>query len=203
MNSAPASQPHQDQQPSLVRGLGLLDSVLLIVGGIIGSGIFLTAGSVAGQVRRPALFIAIWAVGGAITMLACFAFAELGAMFPQAGGQYVYLREAYGDLPGFLYGWMNFAVSGPGTIAALAVAFAEYFGALWPALESHAAVAHFGRWTLTRGDLVAVGAMTLLTVTNILGVRRGATVQNIATWMKFAAVAAFVTLGLTLGKGTW
>ncbi len=189
--------------PGLLRRLSLLDSVLLIVGGIIGSGIFLTAGPIAAEVRRPELFLLIWLAGGLISLLACFAFAEMGSMFPQAGGQYVYLREAYGELPAFLYGWMNFSVTGPGTIAALAVGFAEYLGALWPVVAAHAPVAHVGRWTLTRGDLMAVTAIALLTTVNLFGVRRGATVQNIATWMKFAAVALFVGLGVTLGRGSW
>ncbi len=200
---SPTSQQAGQPCPTLVRGLGLLDCVLLIVGGIIGSGIFLTAGPIAAQVRRPAQFVAIWIVGAAVTMLACFAFAELGAMFPQAGGQYVYLREAYGELPGFLFGWMNFAVSGPGTIAALAVAFAQYFGALWPGLALHSGVAHVAGWTLTRGALVAVGAIAVLTAVNAFGVTRAAVVQNVATWMKFAAIAVFVTLGFVLGKGSW
>jgi APA family basic amino acid/polyamine antiporter len=190
-------------RPGLVRELSLLDAVLLIVGGIIGSGIFLTAGPIAGEVRRPLLFILIWAVGGGITLLACFAFAELGAMFPEAGGQYVYLREAYGKLPAFLYGWMIFTVSAPGTIAALAVGFAEYVGALWPALAAHAPLARLGRLTLTRGDLVALAAIALLTMTNIFGVRRGAVVQNIATWMKFAAAAVFIAVGTAVGHGSW
>ncbi|MFB3814873.1 MAG: APC family permease [Terriglobales bacterium] len=187
----------------LVRSLSLLDAVLLIMGGIIGSGIFLTAGRIALEVRRPALFILVWVVGGLITMLACFAFAELGAMYPQAGGQYIYLREAYGELVGFLFGWMNFAVGGPGTIAALAVGFAEYCGAMWPALGAHDVLLQMGRSTLTGANLLAITAVLLLTVANIFGVRRGATVQNIATWMKFAAIALFVGLGVAFGNGTW
>jgi APA family basic amino acid/polyamine antiporter len=205
--TAPATPPPQPEsavaRPELVRELSLLDTVLLIVGGIIGSGIFLTAGPIAAEVRRPVLFILIWAIGGGITLLACFAFAELGAMFPEAGGQYVYLREAYGELPAFLYGWMIFTVSAPGTIAALAVGFAEYLGALWPVLTAHAPIVRLGRLPLTRGDLVAMGAIALLTTTNIFGVRRGAMVQNIATWMKFAAAAVFIALGTAIGHGTW
>src|SRR3954469_16843718 len=117
-------------EPTLVKGLSLLDAVLMLVGGVIGSGIFLTAGQIATSLRRPDVFILIWIAGGAISLLACFAVAELGGMFPQAGGQYVFLREAYGELPAFLYGWMIFAVVQTGTIAALAVGFAQYFCAV-------------------------------------------------------------------------
>ncbi|HEY6250086.1 MAG TPA: amino acid permease, partial [Candidatus Angelobacter sp.] len=93
------------QPAKLIRGLSLLDSILLLASGIIGSGIFLTAADVAKNTRTPVLFLSIWVIGMVITMLACFAFAEMGAMFPEAGGQYVYLREAYGEFVAFLYGW--------------------------------------------------------------------------------------------------
>src|SRR4030095_16629469 len=102
---------------------------MLLGGVVIGSGIFLTAGTIASSVRNPTLFVLVWVAGGAISLLACFAVAELGGMYPQAGGQYVFLREAYGELPAFLYGWMIFAVVQTGTIAALAVGFGIYFGA--------------------------------------------------------------------------
>lgn len=190
-------------QPTLVRGLSLLDSVLLLAGGIIGSGIFLTAGQIADQVRRPGLFLLVWVAGGIISLLACFAFAELGSMFPSAGGQYVYLREAYGEFWAFLYGWMNFAVSGAGTIAALAVGFAQYFGTLVPAFSPHRAYIRIAGWTLHGADIAAVTAIALLTIINVFGVRRAAVLQNIATFLKFAAIAAFVGLGFIIGKGSW
>ncbi len=199
----PASGSTPVPKPTLVRTLSLFDSVLLLAGGVIGSGVFLTAGQIAEQVRRPGLFLLVWVAGGIISLLACFAFAELGSMFPKAGGQYVYLREAYGEFWAFLYGWMNFAVSGAGTIAALAVGFAEYFGTLVPAVSTHIAVAHIGAFTISRGQLVAAAAITVLTFVNIFGVRRAATVQNIATGLKFAAIVAFVLLGFAIGKGSW
>ncbi len=194
---APAAEPH------LVRGLSLLDSVLLIVGGVIGSGIFLTPGEIATALPRPALFLLIWVAGGVITLLACFAFAELGAMFPEVGGQYAYIREAYGEAPAFLYGWMLFTVGGTGTVATLAVAFAEYFGAMLPGINVHRAVLSIAGWSFTRGHLVALIAIAVLTITNIFGLRRGATLQNVATFLKFGAIAAFVALGLLVGKGSW
>src|SRR5262249_32259225 len=152
-----------------------------------------------------------------ITMLACFAFAEMGAMFPEAGGQYVYLREAYGDFVAFLYGWMIFTVSVGGTVAALGAGFAEYIGKLFPALAANhvvlairfpgISVGHYVSpvyiFTITREHLVALAAIAFLTLVNIFGVRRGAVLQNVATWAKFAAIGALVVLGLTVGKGSW
>src|SRR5919206_5014726 len=122
-------------QPSLIRGLTLLDSVLLLVSGIIGSSIFLTAKDIAGPLPQPMLFLLVWVLGAVISMFACFAFAELGSMFPDSGGQYVYLRETYGDLVAFVYGWMLFAVANGGTIAALSVASAAYIGEIFPILS--------------------------------------------------------------------
>jgi APA family basic amino acid/polyamine antiporter len=187
----------------LVRELSLLDSVLLLASGIIGSGIFLTAKDIAGNTRSPLLFLSIWVIGGVITMLACFAFAEMGAMFPEAGGQYVYLREAYGEFVAFLYGWMIFTVSVGGTIAALGAGFSLYIGKVFPALQAGQAVWTVGSFTLTRRHLVAVAAIAIQTLVNIYGVRRGAILQNVATWAKFAAIGVFVLFGLALGKGSW
>src|ERR1700726_5334855 len=119
----PPSKDTQTQaQPTLVRGLSLLDSVLLLAGGIIGSSIFLTAKDIAVPLPHPTLFMLVWVMGALISMCAAFAFAELGSMFPDSGGQYVYLREAFGDLVAFLYGWMLVAVANGGRIAALSVA---------------------------------------------------------------------------------
>jgi basic amino acid/polyamine antiporter, APA family len=197
------AQQSASRGPSLVRGLSLLDSVMLMVGGIIGSGIFLTAGQIASAVHKPLYFLGVWLVGGLISLLACFAFAEMAAMYPEAGGQYVYLREAYGEFPAFLYGWMIFTVGQSGTIAALAVGFAEYFGAILPFASAHQPVLNILGWTLTRGHLVSTGAIILLTIINILGLKRGSALVNAATWAKFAAVGIFVLLGLAIGKGSW
>jgi APA family basic amino acid/polyamine antiporter len=194
----------QPAQPAkLVRKLSLLDSILLLAGGIIGSGIFLTAQDVALNTRTPWLFLTVWALGLLITLPAALAFAEMGAMFPDAGGQYVYMREAYGEFVAFLYGWMIFTVSIGGTIAALAAGFSLYIGSMFPALSADRALATIGHFTLARGHLVAIGAIALQTLINIFGVRSGAILQNIATWTKFTAIAAFVLLGLSLGKGSW
>jgi basic amino acid/polyamine antiporter, APA family len=208
-----------DAEPTLVRGLSLLDSVLLLVSGIIGSSIFLTAKDIAGPLPQPVLFLLVWVLGGLISLCACFAFAELGSMFPDSGGQYIYLREAYGDLIAFLYGWMLFAVANGGTIAALSVASAAYTGqvfplvsqehivatlhVLWPALANgHLALGSAGI-ALTRAHLFALLLIAILTYVNVVGLRWGALLQNVSTWTKFTAMAAFVVLGFVIGKGHW
>lgn len=191
------------QQPSLVRGLSLLDSVLLLVSGIIGSSIFLTAKDIAGPLPNPALFFLVWVLGGVISLCACAAFAELGSMFPDSGGQYIYLREAYGDLVAFLYGWMLFAVANGGTIAALSVASAAYMGSIIPAIsQQHVMFSPVGI-PFTRAHAVGLLLIAILTYVNVVGLRWGALLQNVSTWTKFAAMAAFVVLGFAIGKGHW
>jgi APA family basic amino acid/polyamine antiporter len=199
----PDTEQQSGDKPSLVRGLSLLDSVLLLVSGIIGSSIFLTAKDIAGPLPQPVLFLLVWVLGGVISMFACFAFAELGSMFPDSGGQYVYLREAYGDLPAFLYGWMLFAVANGGTIAALAVASAAYMGEIVPFISQQHVVWSAAGITLTRAHLVGLGLIVVLTWVNVVGLRWGALLQNVSTWTKFAAMAAFVGLGFAIGKGNW
>jgi APA family basic amino acid/polyamine antiporter len=206
---APAAEPPPSNshstpvQPTLVRGLSLLDSVLLLVGGIIGSSIFLTAKDIAGPLPHPVLFLLVWGLGGMISMCACFAFAELGSMFPEAGGQYVYLREAYGDLPAFLYGWMLFSVANGGSIAALAVGSAAYLGGIIPAISQAHVVLSVAGIVLTRAHIMALILIAAVTWINVVGLRRGALLQNVATWAKFGAMAAFVILGFAIGKGDW
>jgi APA family basic amino acid/polyamine antiporter len=198
-----AADPTRPAQPTLVRGLTLLDSVLLLVSGIIGSSIFLTAKDIAGPLPQPMLFLLVWVIGGVISLFGCVAFAELGSMFPESGGQYVYLREAYGDLIAFLYGWMLFSVANGGTIAALSVAAAAYTGRVFPIVsQEHVIVSLFGI-TLTRAHVFGLFLIALLTYVNVTGLRWGALLQNLSTWTKFAAMAAFVLLGFAVGKGDW
>ena len=191
------------EKPALIRGLSLLDCLLLLVGGIIGSSIFLTAKDIAGVLPNPLLFLGVWVLGALISLFACFAFAEMGAMFPDSGGQYVFMREAYGDLVAFLYGWTMFAVVNGGSIAALSVASASYLGLVVPALSSEHVVLKLGVFTLTRVDVFALVSILFVTWVNVVGLRQGAMLQNLATWAKFAAMAAFILLGFTIGKGSW
>jgi len=198
----PAAQS-QGEKPSLVRGLGLLDSVLLLVSGIIGSSIFLTAKDIATPLPQPVLFLLVWVLGALISLCACFAFAELGSMFPDSGGQYIYLREAYGDLVAFLYGWMLFAVANGGSIAALSVAAAAYSGQVFPVVSQDHVVFALGSVVLTRAHLFALLLIAILTYVNVVGLRWGALLQNVSTWTKFTAMAAFVLLGFAIGHGHW
>src|SRR6266446_6055136 len=207
MDSATVSPPTESQssssQPTLVRGLSLLDSVLLLVSGIIGSSIFLTAKDIAGPLPQPMLFLLVWVIGGVVSLFGCVAFAELGSMFPESGGQYVYLREAYGDLVAFLYGWMLFAVANGGTIAALSVASAAYTGQVFPIVSQEHIVLQLAGITITRAHVFGLLLIAILTYVNVVGLRWGALLQNLSTWTKFAAMAAFVVLGFAIGKGNW
>ena len=191
------------QKPGLVRGLSLLDSVLLLVSGIIGSSIFLTAKDIAGPLPNPTLFFLVWVLGGVISLCACVAFAELGSMFPDSGGQYIYLREAYGDLVAFLYGWMLFAVANGGTIAALSVASAAYMGNIIPAISQDHVIFSLAGMPFTRAHAVGLALIVILTYVNVVGLRWGALIQNVSTWTKFIAMSAFVVLGFAIGKGHW
>jgi basic amino acid/polyamine antiporter, APA family len=200
---SPAPTESPSEKPSLLRGLSLLDSVLLLVSGIIGSSIFLTAKDIAGPLPHPFWFFLVWILGGAISLCACTAFAELGSMFPDSGGQYIYLREAYGDLVAFLYGWMLFAVANGGTIAALSVASAAYMGNIIPAISQQHVVFTVVGIAFTRAHSVGLLLIAILTYVNVFGLRWGALLQNISTWTKFTAMAAFVFLGFTIGNGHW
>ncbi len=209
-----ATAAPEQQNAQLSRVLSLKDAVLLVIGGIIGSGIFITSNTVAAALPSPAWFLAIWAAGGAVCYMAALAFAELGAMYPEAGGQYVYLREAFGDVAAFLYGWMMFIAGSTAGISTLTVGFAEYLNQVVPMNASAAVLTVPGftwksghvlgvTWHLTRGDLVAVAAIVALTAINIVGVKRAAHFQNGATWLKYLALAVFVVLGFAIGKGSF
>src|SRR5208283_241642 len=207
MNTPPASLATEaetsGEQPSLVRGLGLLDSVLLLVSGIIGSSIFLTAKDIAGPLPNPTLFFLVWVLGGGISLCACVAFAELGSMYPDSGGQYIYLREAYGDLVTIIYGWMLFAVANGGSIAALSVAAAAYMGNIIPAISQQHVIFSLAGMPFTRAHAVGLLLIAILTYVNVFGLRWGALLQNVSTWTKFAAMVVFVVLGFAIGKGHW
>ena len=183
------SQPATTPSEGLAKALTLTDAILLLVGGVIGSGIFLTAGQIAASVKRVDAFILIWVAGGLISLLACLSVAELGGMFPTSGSQFVFLREAYGELPAFLYGWITVAAGQTGAAAAIAVGFATYLASLLPALVPYT-------------KAVAIAAIALVTVINIFGVKQGSVLVNIATWAKYAGMAALVVFGFALGKGS-
>jgi APA family basic amino acid/polyamine antiporter len=217
--SEPASAGFQQR-------LGLFDATMLVAGSMIGSGIFIVSSEIARDVGTSGWLMAVWVVAGVMTVLGALSYGELAAMMPHAGGQYVYLREAYSPLWGFLYGWTLFLVIQTGTIAAVGVAFAKFLGVLVPALgtdpkagarvlfehwnavpEFHftgkAAAQGWLTWSdrlfqVTAGQGVAVGIVVLLTAVNCLGVREGKWVQNLFTVAKTLALGLLIVLGLTV-----
>ncbi len=187
------------------RGLGLFDATMVVIGSMIGSGIFIVSADIARLVGSPAWLLAAWVVTGVLTMAAALSYGELAAMMPRAGGQYVYLREAFSPLWGFLYGWTLFLVIQTGTIAAVAVAFARFLGVLWPTIaEDHYLLAPVHLTTgyaisLSTAQLVGVLLIALLTWTNTRGIEYGRVVQNIFTVAKTGALIALIGIGLALG----
>jgi basic amino acid/polyamine antiporter, APA family len=180
----------------LLRALGAWDGALITIGAVVGTGIFLTTSDMARVLPHPGLILLVWLMGGLLAVAGALTYAELGVLFPRAGGIYDFLKEAYGPLWGFLYGWASFLVIMTGGIAALAVGFGEYLGSFFPFLStSHILVsAPIGpwRWTLSGGQLAGVGAILSLTVVNQLGVKEGALVQNGLTLLKLGGIAAFL-----------
>jgi basic amino acid/polyamine antiporter, APA family len=187
------------------RGLNLFDSTMVVVGSMIGSGIFIVSADMARNVGAPGWLLAAWIVAGILTVVGALSYGELAAMMPRAGGQYVYLREAFSPLWGFLYGWTLFLVIQTGTIAAVAVGFARYFGVLWPwVAEDHYLIApvHLSAGyalSLSTTQLVGILLIALLTWTNTRGLEYGRIVQNVFTTAKIGAVVGLVAVGLILG----
>ncbi|MBI4719647.1 MAG: amino acid permease [Chitinivibrionia bacterium] len=193
-----------NSKPHLLRVLGPLETITILVGSVIGSGIFLVPNTIAAQVGSFGLIIAVWLVSGLLTLFGALSYAELGGMIPHAGGQYAYLREAYGKLPAFLFGWTEFLVIKAGSIAAVAVAFALYFGYFIP--ESVQPLYHKTVYLLSFPiedagvKLVAIACILVLSIVNYLGVRFGGWVQNIFTFLKVGALAGLIGLVFILGR---
>jgi basic amino acid/polyamine antiporter, APA family len=200
MNDIPRKETHSDDASvGFRRELGLLSSTMIVVGSMVGSGIFIVSADVARTVGSPGMLLLAWLVTGAVTLIAALSYGELAGMMPHAGGQYVYLREAYNPLTGFLYGWTLFLVIQSGTIAAVAVAFAKFTAVFVPALgEKQVLFSAFGRH-LTAAQLVAVASVAVLTAVNLRGIREGKIVQDVFTVLKIGALLAVIVLGLTLG----
>ena len=179
-----SDRPAEARPPGLVRRLGLFDATMLVMGGIIGSGIFVTPAEVAQHVAAPLLIVGVWLLGGLVALAASFVYAELAARRPEVGGQYAYLRDAYGPMPAFLYGWALLLVIQSGGMAAVAITFARYFGNLvqLPLPDSG----------------VAVTVLALLTLINCLGVKSGSNVQSGLMLLKILAIAMLVAVGLLL-----
>jgi APA family basic amino acid/polyamine antiporter len=206
---------HTHQDKDLVKGLGLTSATMLVMGSMIGSGIFIVSAEISREVTSPALLIAAWLVTGFLTIVGALTYGELAAMMPRAGGQYVYLRESLGPLWGFLYGWTLFLVIQTGTIAAVGVAFGKFLGIFWPAISSSHWIVHIWKVPkfpigpmvlggmdvgLNTQNLVAILVVVALSIINIFGVKTGAMIQNIFTAAKVSALLGLVLFGIFLGR---
>ncbi|HSD31359.1 MAG TPA: amino acid permease [Gemmatimonadales bacterium] len=184
-----AAVPSRVPEPQLKRQLSLLDATMINVGTIIASAIFLVPKDIAGQLPVSSLAVGVWIVGGLVSLLGALCIAELAAAYPEAGGQFAYLREAYGPVWGYLYGWGSSLIINPASVAAISVGFARYLAEFVP-LDG------------TGIKLVAVGSTVALTVLNCLGVRLGAMTQNVLTFIKVAIVAALIVAAFALPGGS-
>jgi len=206
---------HTHQDKELVKGLGLTSATMLVMGSMIGSGIFIVSAEIAREVNSPALLIGAWLLTGFMTIVGALSYGELAAMMPRAGGQYVYLREALGPLWGFLYGWTLFLVIQTGTIAAVGVAFGKFLGVFFPSVSSTHWIVHFWKVPqitlgpmvlgnmdvgLNTQNLVAILLVVALSVINIFGIKTGAIIQNIFTFAKVSALFGLVLLGIFIGR---
>src|SRR5271169_642360 len=195
-----ASKPRE-----LNRSLGLFDSTMIVAGSMIGSGIFIVAGEMAREVGSAGWMLLAWVIAGVLTMAAALSYGELAAMMPQAGGQYVYLREAFSPLWGFLYGWTLFLVIQTGTIAASSVGFSRYLGVLWPQIaETNYIIRPIHilptyAISLSTAQLVALVVITFLTWANIKGLKYGKGVQNVFTTMKLGSLLGVIGIGILIG----
>src|SRR6202165_3751274 len=189
---------------------------MLVMGSMIGSGIFIVSAEIARAVDSPALLIGAWVVAGFMTIVAALSYGELAAMMPRAGGQYVYLREALGPMWGFLYGWTLFLVIQTGTIAAVGVAFGKFLGVFFPSVSSshwllkigHVPTLRLGSIAvgnmdigLTTANLAAIVIIAIVTAINIFGVKTGALVQNIFTTTKAVSLLGLIVIGFSVGGG--
>ena len=189
-------------QPEFKRGLGLLDSTMIVIGSMIGSGIFIVSADIGRIVGAPGYLLLVWLITGVMTMIAALSYGELAGMMPHVGGQYAYLREAYNPFIAFLYGWALFLVIQTGTIAAVAVAFAKFTGVLIPWFSEKNILFSVGKFQITAAQILAILSVILLTSVNMRGLQEGKIVQNIFTFTKIIALLGFVFLALFVGQNT-
>lgn len=185
-------------QDEFKKELGLLDGTMLVVGSMIGSGIFIVSADIARQVGSTGWLILIWLLSGIITMIAAVSYGELSAMFPNAGGQYVYLKEAYNKLIAFLYGWSFFAVIQTGTIAAVGVAFSKFTAYLIPAVSDENILYEIGSFKLNVAQIVSIVTIIFLTYLNTRGVKNSKILQTILTIIKILSISGLIIFGFTL-----
>ena len=206
---------HSQQDQELVKALGLTSATMLVMGSMIGSGIFIVSAEIGREVGSPALLIGAWLITGFMTIVAALSYGELAAMMPRAGGQYVYLREALGPLWGFLYGWTLFLVIQTGTIAAVGVAFGKFLGVFVPSISSthwllhlwKVPPIHVGSMVLgnmevgiNTQNLMAILLVIFLSIVNIFGVKTGAAIQNVFTAAKVSALLGLAAFGFAFGR---
>ena len=204
--AAEVAETEQQTREGFIRGLGLLDSTMIVAGSMIGSGIFIVSADIARQVGSPGWLLVVWLITGFLTIVGALSYGELAAMMPKAGGQYVYLREAYSPFWGFLYGWTLFLVIQTATIAAVAVAFARYSGLLFPAISETNYLIEPIRigsssyaFSLSTAQLLGILMIALLTWMNTRGLKLGKFVQNTFTFAKTGSLIALIVLGLIVG----
>ncbi|HEU0126222.1 APC family permease [Flavobacterium sp.] len=188
----------ENDQEHFKRELGLLDGTMLVVGSMIGSGIFIVSADIARQVGSAGWLTLIWLISGLITIIAAVSYGELSAMFPKAGGQYVYLKEAYNKLIAFLYGWSFFAVIQTGTIAAVGVAFSKFAAYLYEPLSDENILYELGSFKLNAAQLVSIFTIVLLSYINSRGVKNGKILQTVLTIIKILSLVGLIVFGLTL-----
>lgn len=196
LNRMSTNTAQTPREGHFVQGLGLWDATAIVMGSMIGSGIFIVAADIATQVQSPGLLMLTWIITAVMALTLALSYGELAAMLPQAGGQYVYLREAFGKLPAFLYGWTLFFVIQTGTVAAVAVAFAKFTGVFFPAISSTNVLLDAGLFKITTQQILAIFLILLLTWWNTRGIKDGALVQNLFTAAKTLALLGLVLLGL-------
>jgi APA family basic amino acid/polyamine antiporter len=204
--AAEVADIQQQSNEGFIRGLGLLDSTMIVAGSMIGSGIFIVSADIARQVGSPGWLLVVWIITGLLTVVGALSYGELAAMMPKAGGQYVYLREAYSPFWGFLYGWTLFLVIQTATIAAVAVAFGRYSGLLIPWISETNYLIEPVRigsssyaFSLSTAQLVGIAMIALLTWMNTRGLKLGKLVQNVFTFAKTGSLIALIVLGIIVG----
>ena len=191
----------KNQPVKLKRQLGLFDSSMMVIGIVIGSGIFMTTGLMAEAIPSASLILLAWVLGGLQMLAGALTYAELGAAMPKAGGQYVFLREAYGQLPGFLFGWIAFVAYISGTNAALAIAVADHVGSFYPSLSTQNIIIDVGSFSISGGQIFALSLILILSIINYLGIVFGKWIQNIFTVLKIGSILLFALTGLFISTG--
>jgi APA family basic amino acid/polyamine antiporter len=192
-------QTHETE-PALKREIGLIDATLLVAGGMIGSGIFIVSADIVRNVGSSGWLIVVWLIGGFMTLAAALSYGELSAMYPKAGGQYVYLREAYNPLVAFLYGWSLFAVIQTGTIAAVGVSFSKFLAYFLPWASEDLVAFSVGNFKVSPAQVIAIGLIVFLTYVNKNGVRGGKIIQTVFTSTKLLSIIGLVIFGFIFFK---